>query len=256
MNTPAETAPPRRRLRRILAWVFGVLGGLILIAVVGIVIWSQVGVSQAEPEPLAAVKADDRIVITDDSAGIVLAPAEGAGDVGLVFIPGGKVDAWAYAAKLSELVAEDGITVVITKPWLNLAFFDLRPLDAFTGLAPDIDTWMIGGHSLGGVRSCMLASDADALVLFGSYCATDLTASGLPVLSIGGSEDGLSTPDKIADASDLLPADAELDQIEGASHSSFGDYGPQAGDGTPTISDEDMTAQLTELVGSLAASLP
>ena len=58
MNTPAETKPPRRRLRRILAWIFGVIGGLILIAVVGIVIWSQVGVSQAEPEPLAAVKAD------------------------------------------------------------------------------------------------------------------------------------------------------------------------------------------------------
>jgi len=198
---------------------------------------------------------DDRIVITDDSAGIVLAPAEGAGDVGLVFIPGGKVDPWAYAAKLSDLVAEDGITVVITKPWLNLAFFDLRPLGAFTGLAPDVHTWMVGGHSLGGVRSCMLASDADALVLFGSYCATDLSASGLPVLSIGGSEDGLSTPEKIADASHLLPADAELDQIEGASHASFGDYGPQAGDGTPTISDADMTAQLTELVGSLAASL-
>ena len=112
------------------------IGGLIVIAVVGIVIWSQVGVSQAEPEPLAAVKADDRIVITDDSAGIVLAPAEGAGDVGLVFIPGGKVDPWAYAAKLSDLVAEDGITVVITKPWLNLAFFDLRPLDAFTEPRP------------------------------------------------------------------------------------------------------------------------
>ena len=73
------------------------IGALILIAVVGIVIWSQVGVSQAEPEPLAAVKADDRIVITDDSAGIVLAPADGAGDVGLVFVPGGKVDSWAYA---------------------------------------------------------------------------------------------------------------------------------------------------------------
>ena len=92
-------------------------------------------------------------------------------------------------------------------------------------------------------------------MLFGSYCSTDLSASGLPVLSIGGSEDGLSTPEKIADASHLLPADAELDQIEGASHASFGDYGPQAGDGTPTISDADMTAQLTELVGSLAASL-
>ena len=102
----------------------------------------------------------------------------------------------------------------------------------------------------------MLASDADALVLFGSYCSTDLTASGLPVLSIGGSEDGLSTPEKIADAGDLLPADAELDQIEGASHSSFGDYGPRPATAPRRSPTRDMTAQLTELVGSLAASLP
>lgn len=253
----ATDAPPRRRRGlRILWWILGVVGALVVAAIVGIVVWSQVGVAPAEPEPLAAVRADDRIVITDDSAGIVLAPAEGASDVGLVFIPGGKVDPWAYAAKLSGIVAEQGVTVVITKPWLNLAFFDLRPLDAFTSLAPDVDTWMVGGHSLGGVRSCMLATDADALVLFGSYCSADLSEWSSPVLSIAGSEDGLSTPEKIADARHLLPDGAELVEIDGASHSSFGDYGLQAGDGTPTISDDDMTDRLTLLVGEVAASLP
>ncbi|MDN3496306.1 alpha/beta hydrolase [Planococcus sp. APC 4015] len=245
----------KRRRRRILWWVLGVVGGLFVAGVVGIVIWSQVGVMAAEPEPLAAVRADDRIVVTDDAAGIVMAPASGSTDVGLVFIPGAKVDPWAYAAKLSGVVADDGVTVVITKPWLNLAFFDLRPLDAFTGLAPDIDTWIVGGHSLGGVRSCMLAQDADALALFASYCASDLSGSGLPVLSIGGSEDGLSTPQKIAEARDLLPDSAQLEEIDGAAHSSFGDYGLQAGDGTPTISDDDMTAQLTALIGAFAASV-
>ncbi len=226
-----------------------------LVAAIAIVVWSQVGVMAAEPEPLAAVRADDRIVITEDSAGIVLAPASGASDIGLVYIPGAKVDPWAYAAKLSGVVADDGVTVVITKPWLNLAFFDLRPLDAFTALAPDVGTWIVGGHSLGGVRACMMATDADALALFASYCATDLSGSGLPAISISGSEDGLSTPQKIEDARHLLPPDADFVEIEGASHSSFGDYGPQDGDGTPAISDEEMTAQLTELVGGFAASL-
>ncbi|MET0296721.1 MAG: alpha/beta hydrolase [Microbacterium sp.] len=253
MSDPSPKKPRRRR--RILAWILGSLGGLIVLAVVGVVVWSQVGVMAAEPDPLAAVRADDRIAITDDAAAIVLAPASGASEVGLVYIPGAKVDPWAYAAKLSGLVAEEDLTVVITKPWLNLAFFDLRPLDAFTSLAPDVDEWIVGGHSLGGVKACMLAGDADALALFASYCSNDVSASGLPVLSISGSEDGLSTPQKIADARHLLPADAELVEIEGASHASFGDYGPQAGDGTPTISDADMTAQLTALVGALAASV-
>jgi pimeloyl-ACP methyl ester carboxylesterase len=246
---------PRRGGRRILAWVLGSIGALLVAAVIGIVVWSQLGVMTAEPEPLAAVRADPAIRITDDSAAIVLSPADGPGEVGLVFIPGAKVAPWAYASKLSALVADEGMTVVITKPWLNLAFFDLRGIDAFTGLSPDTDSWIVGGHSLGGVRACQLATDADALALFGSYCATDLTDSGLPVLSIAGSEDGLSTPEKIADARPELPTDAKLVELDGAAHSSFGDYGPQDGDGTPTIPDAEMRAEITSLVGEIAASV-
>jgi len=228
-------------------WLRGIaigLGTLIVVAVVGIVVYSQVGVMGAEPEPLAAVREDPAIVYTDDAAAVVLTPAENADGSGLVFVPGAKVTAEAYASKLSGIV-EGGTTVVITKPWLNLAFFDLRPLSTFTDLAPDVESWAVGGHSLGGVKACQFANDADALVLFASYCANDLSASGIPVLSLAGEEDGLSTPQKIADAAHLLPADTEFVEIPGASHASFGDYGPQPGDGTPTISDTDMRDILT-----------
>lgn len=220
----------------------------------GIVAWSQIGVMSAESGPLAEVRANPAVTVTDAAQGIVLAPAAGESDEGLVFIPGAKVDPWAYAAILQGL-AEDGVTVVITRPWLNLAFFDLRGLDAFTSTAPDIDVWAVGGHSLGGVRACQLAADADALVLFGSYCSNDVSADDLAVLSISGSEDGLSTPAKIDAARELLPADAELVQIAGASHASFGDYGPQTGDGTPSISDDDMHAEVTRLLRTFFAEL-
>ena len=238
----------RRRGRRALK---GILWGLVIVLVLGaggIVAWSQIGVMAAESEPLASVRANPAITVDDAEQGIVLAPADGDSDLGLVFIPGAKVDPWAYAPILQGL-AEQGVTVVITRPWLNLAFFDLRGLDAFTSADPDIDIWSVGGHSLGGVRACQLAEDADALVLFGSYCSTDLSTTDLPVLSLSGSEDGLSTPQKIADARDQLPADAELIEIDGASHASFGDYGAQAGDGTPTISAEQMHADVTESLG-------
>ncbi|WP_435749347.1 alpha/beta hydrolase [Microbacterium sp. PMB16] len=228
-----------------------ILWGLVIVLVLGaggIVAWSQIGVMAAEPEPLAGVRANPAITVEDAEQGIVLAPADGDSDFGLVFVPGAKVDPWAYAPILQGL-AEEGVTVVITRPWLNLAFFDPRGLDAFTSADPEIDTWTVGGHSLGGVRACQLAADADALVLFGSYCATDLSTSDLPVLSLSGSEDGLSTPEKIQDARDQLPDDAEMIQIDGASHASFGDYGPQDGDGTPTISADEMHADVTRAVG-------
>ncbi|MEV4667928.1 alpha/beta hydrolase [Microbacterium sp. LWO12-1.2] len=241
----------KKRRRRVLRWILGSIAAVLVLGIGGILVCSQVGVMAAESEPLATVRENPDITVTDAPEGIVLAPADGDSEIGVVFIPGAKVDPWAYAAILQGL-AEDGMTVVITRPWLNLAFFDLRGLDSFTSTAPDIDTWAVGGHSLGGVRACQLAGDADALLLFGSYCATDVSDTDLPVLSIAGSEDGLSTPEKIAAARPLLPADAELVEIPGASHASFGDYGPQAGDGTPTISDEEMHQTVTALVGAFA----
>lgn len=255
---PAETTAfpkPGRRRRRVLWWILGAMGAVVLIAVVGILVWSQVGVMAAEPEPLAEVTGDAAITITDTAGAIVLTPADAEPETGVVFIPGAKVDPWAYANNLAALVTEADAAVVITKPWLNLAFFDPRPLSAFTDLVPEVDTWAVGGHSLGGVRACQLAPEADALVLFASYCANDLSDSGLPVLSVAGTEDGLSTPDKIADARPLLPADAQLEVIEGASHASFGDYGPQAGDGTPQIDDDEMDDALTALLIPFITSL-
>lgn len=251
--TDPSAAPAPRRRRRWLRWTLGGLGAIVVLLVGGILIYSQVGVMGAEAGPLAEAEANPGLAITDDGAGIVLSPTAGATGQGLVFIPGAKVEAEGYIATLADTVVDDGVTVVITKPWLNLAFIDPRPLSTFTDLAPDVSTWAVGGHSLGGVRACQLATDADALVLFASYCANDLSASGLPVLSLSGSEDGLSTPQKIADAAGELPADATFVEIPGASHASFGAYGPQPGDGTPTADPSEVDRVIAE---QLAGFLP
>lgn len=242
-----------RPARRILGWTAGLLGGLLVVAAIGLVIWSQIGVYSAEDAAVDSVRANAAIAVSEDSGSVTLEPSDAGSDTGLVFIPGAKVEAWAYAAKLEELVTEEGMTVVITKPWLNLAFFDPRPLDAFTAGADGVDSWLVGGHSLGGVRACQLTENADGLVLFASYCAADLSTRDLPVLSIAGSADGLSTPKKIAEARGQLPADAVLVEIPGAAHSSFGDYGPQKGDGVPDIDDAAMAAEIAELISSFVS---
>ncbi len=242
-SAPRTTSRARRIATRVL------LGFLALLALVvlGFLIWANVGVMQAEPGPLAAVETDPTITIVDVPEAVVLSPSTGGSTRGLVFIPGAKVEADAYVANLSGIVAS-GVTVVITKPTLHLAFFDLRPLSTFTGLAPGVEEWFVGGHSLGGVKACRFAEDPGVrgLVLFGSYCANDLSASDLPVLSLSGSDDGLSTPAKIKDAAVRLPADTEFVQIEGANHARFGDYGVQSGDRTATISGEEMRSHITE----------
>ncbi len=252
---PAAHETPRPR-RRFLRWMLGGLVALIIAAAVGIVVWSQVGVYAAEPQPLADVRADTGIRFSDSGAAIIMEPTTtGDSTIGLVFIPGAKVDPWAYASTLSGLVRDEGISVVITRPWLNLAFFDLRPLASFTDDVPDVDIWMVGGHSLGGVRACMLAEDADALVLFASYCSTDLATTGMPVLSVSGGNDGLSTRSKIEDAAHLLPPDTLFVEIPGANHANFGAYGPQDGDGESSVPVDEMIANVSEIVGDFAAGL-
>ncbi|MDY0913206.1 alpha/beta hydrolase [Rathayibacter festucae] len=251
----ARTAAPHRR--RPLRIVLLSLGGLVAVAVLGFLTWSSIVIGP-DAEALARVDANAAVAVERTDTAIVLTPTEDAGSdldgVGLVFVPGAKVDAASYEATLAPLV-EAGASVVITRPILNLAFFDLRSLESFTAQADGVDEWLVGGHSLGGVKACQWGEHPEVagLVLLGSYCANDLSASALPVLSVSGSEDGLSTPAKVAAASDQLPADARFVEIDGSNHADFGWYGPQPGDGTATISHEEADAQIAEALLAFAS---
>lgn len=203
----------------------------------------------AEEAPLAA--AAERVTVTESAEGVVLTPAVSRGE-GLVFFAGARVDPAAYADKLSG-VAASGVTVVIARPTLGFAILETRPLVTWQGLAPGIERWAVGGHSLGGVRACMYAAseDVSALVLFGSYCSVDVARSGLPVLSLAGGNDRLSTPAEIADAAPLLPRDTRFATLPGVAHAQFGDYGIQSGDGPHEADDAEVRAAITEAVLAL-----
>ncbi|MBH0115305.1 alpha/beta hydrolase [Salinibacterium sp. NG253] len=235
--TSPNSTPGPRRTRRVARTIFISLAAIVVLLVAGMLVWANVGVMQAEPDALESVRTNPAVHITENQNSFVLTPTGDASGEGLVFIPGAKVSADAYLYKLSGAVAESGLTVVVTKPILNLAFFDQRSLDTFTDAVPDIDDWIVGGHSLGGVRACQYAEqpDVSGLVLFGSYCANDLSEVDIRVLSLSGSNDLLSTPEKIMDAADLLPTSTTFFPIDGANHASFGDYGVQAGDGIATL---------------------
>src|SRR5664279_3529492 len=242
-STPSETRVPASlpqstsRRRRILFISLISFASLIVLAAIGILVWANVGVMQAEPGPLDKVRTNPAVSLHETPDSFILSPTDGASGTGLLFIPGAKVSADAYLYKLSDAVVESGLTVVVTKPILNLAFFDQRPLTTFTSAAPDVDTWFVGGHSLGGVRACQYAAqpDVSGLILFGSYCANDLAEVDTRVLSLSGSLDLLSTPEKIMDAAHLLPTSTTFFPIEGANHARFGDYGVQAGDGVASL---------------------
>ena len=242
------TAAPRRPLR-ILRRIIVVF--VVVVALLAVIFGMYANtVSLGDRQTALIVWNDPAISVEVTDHSIVMTPTGDSSGRGLVFIPGAKVEPAAYLYKLSGVVEKAGMTVVITKPTLNLAFFDTRPLSVFEADAPDVESWNVGGHSLGGVRACQLADDpgVSGLLLFGSYCANDLSGSALETLSISGSNDGLSTPAKIADARHNLPESATLVEIEGANHASFGDYGVQAGDGEATIASATARDEITDAV--------
>ena len=243
----------RRRSRTGGAWrLVGRIALLVLgVAWIALIAWLR-PYSAVEPA-LAAMESDAEVTVTESATAIVIAPAGGAATTGVFFQPGALVDPRAYAAVLRPL-AEEGRTVVIAKQPLGIAFLALGAFDEARAAQPDVTGWVLGGHSLGGTVAAMQADDGDGdtaspavgLLFFASYPANDTSQSlTIPVESISGSRDGLATPDKVTASRADLPADAVFTVIEGASHAQFGDYGPQAGDNTPTISHDDARRQIS-----------
>lgn len=234
---------PRDRsgFRRVLRVVVVVLG----LVWIGAMWWLR-PFSAVEPA-LAAMQSDAQVTVTESLTDIVLTPASGADEAGVLFQPGAKVEARAYAAVLRPL-AEAGHRIVIVKQPLSIAFLALGAYDSARSAYPEVQRWVVAGHSLGGTVAAIEAdsSGADGLLLYASYPASDMsTTLDAAVLSVSASLDGLATPADIDASKANLPPNATFTVIEGAVHAYFGDYGPQPGDGTPTISHDDARAQIS-----------
>ena len=177
---------------------------------------------------------------------------------GLVFYPGARVDARAYAHVLTPIV-EAGYRVVIVKPPLGIAFFSTSYATNWVNDDTELSRWAVGGHSLGGV---VASSSEDnygeivGLVLYASYPSSDISdRPGLAVASIYGTNDGLAEPERIRASASDLPPTAVLVPIEGAVHSDFGDYGLQPGDGQPGITRAEAQSQIIEATLTLMAKI-
>ena len=76
---------------------------------------------------------------------------------GLIFYPGGKVENTAYAPLL-RACAENGILCALVRMPGNLAVLDANAADGLQQKHPEITTWYIAGHSLGGAMAAGYAA--------------------------------------------------------------------------------------------------
>lgn len=188
---------------------------------------------------VAAIAADvgyDVTELSDSEGNLIFAPEEA--HTGFIFYPGGKVDHLAYAP-LMERLSDAGVLCVVVEMPCRLAVLDVNAAEEIRAQYPEIDTWYIGGHSLGGSMAASHLADNTAdyagLVLLASYSTADLSGSSLRVLSLYGSEDGVLNLEKYEENIENLPTSLTEGVIEGGCHAYFGMYGAQEGDGTPRI---------------------
>jgi dienelactone hydrolase len=223
---------------------YKVLLGILLalaVAFAGFVIWAETPPSPM-PEAYDALKSDSSVTVSIGNW-LVFTPVSSNVSTGFVIYPGGRVDFRSYAPAAHAMAAE-GYLVIIPQMPLNLAVFGVSAANDVIGHYPDISSWAIGGHSLGGTMAAQFAfenpSKIKGLVLWAAYPAsgTDLSKSNLLVTTIHGSNDGLVSTAQIDDSLKLLPPLTVRVEIAGGNHAQFGWYGNQAGDNVATINRE------------------
>ncbi|APZ49370.1 hypothetical protein BW721_06565 [Jeotgalibaca sp. PTS2502] len=194
----------------------------------------------------SALTSDESVTVKEADSVIQFSPSQVAdGTVGIIFYPGGKVDEEAYAPLMKGL-AEVGYQVFLVEMPFNLAVFGTGAAEDIIVSHPEITNWYLVGHSLGGSMGAIFAeANSDkikGLILLASYSTADLSESGLAVMSIHGSQDGVLNMEKLAEYQPMLPADFEEVMIDGGNHGQFGDYGHQEGDGQASLSAKDQQA--------------
>ena len=220
-----------------------IIGAALLAA--GITVWLRP--LTADDVAIHAMDNGNGVSVSTSTSQIWLTPNT-AKHSGLVFYPGAKVDPRAYVHILRP-IAEAGYPVMIVKFPYNLAVMSPSAAGDVVGRADRIEHWVIGGHSLGGVMAARFAKsdhqELSGLLLWASYPSGSMASrTGLDIVSVSGTNDGLATPADIDASKADLPADTRFVAVQGGIHAYFGDYGSQSGDGTATISRTDAQAQI------------
>jgi len=242
----------RRHWKPVLAVIFV---ALLTVGAVGY-LWLT---NLVDPMPAAAsaLESDDAVVV-EMEPWLTFIPPEPS-TTGFIFYPGGRVPVEAYAPPVREIADAGYLSVVPSMPF-GLAVLAPDTADDIIAAHPEIESWVIGGHSLGGAMAAQYADgtdEIDGLVLWAAYPpeGTDLSEQSIEVTSIYATEDGLTSLDEIETSRSQLPPDATFVEIDGGNHAGFGWYGEQDGDGAATIGREEQQAQVVDATLELLAAV-
>lgn len=195
---------------------------------------------------------DGESVLVDEDPWLTFTPVDGS-TTGLIWYPGARVNPRSYAPAGRE-IAEQGYLAVIVPMPLNMPVLSPNRAAQVIETHPEIETWAIGGHSLGGAMATQFANTRrttiQGVVLWGAYPGvnTSLRNSGQEVLVVYGTRDCISTPEEVLAAATRLPDETSWVPIEGGNHTQFGWYEGQLGSCNASIALEEQQSMAVEAV--------
>ena len=234
---------------RIRKWSLRVLA----VVIIGALIWGIQWATFARPplpEAIAALESDDLVTVTHEPW-LTFSPSQNMSNTGFIFYPGGRVDPRAYAS-LMNAIASEGYLVIVPEMPINMAVFNANIADEIIANYPNINHWVIGGHSVGGTMAAQYTGKhretIDGLAIWASYPAdsTDISDFDIPVLSIYGSQELRVNDISVGERKHLLPDDTLYIRIEGGDHHQFGSYEINPDDHLATTSRASQHEQIIQ----------
>lgn len=242
---------------------FKILIGSLFFFVIGLLSCSKLPEEQILSDTLHIEESRDYIIITPNR--------EWYSMTGVVFYPGGLVDAHSYIEPLSRF-AVSGLMhqIIIVKMPANLSILDADKGKWMYTRFPYVKRWVVAGHSLGGTSACQLVHKYPhffyGLALLAAYPqkTSDINWWTQTVLSIRGENDGLVSAEDLEARAEYLPPAIKINTLEefpmekssktvyytipGGNHAYFGKYGEQKDDGEATITQEEQIKALVKIM--------
>lgn len=147
-----------KKLKKVAFWVIGILLILMIALFVGFYVYTlDYYRADNSVEPLIESAVKESGLATEEIDNFTIVTPSPSNDLkkGIVFYPGGKVEAKAYLPLLLQL-SQKGYTAILVKMPFNLAVFNVSGAIKAKELVPHVTDWYIAGHSLGGAMASSL----------------------------------------------------------------------------------------------------
>ncbi len=173
-------------------------------------------------------------------------------NIGFVIYPGGKVDEIAYTP-LAKQLNNAGYKVEIAKFPMKLGILKPNYVEKIIENNPDVESWVVIGHSLGGTSiSHYLYNNNNekisGLVYLASYSDKNIEHIPIKTISITGTNDFIINPENFKNSKTNYSNTHKFYNLENGNHSYFAYYPLQKGDSETTITREEQINKTVEII--------